>query len=340
MKFYQSFCRFNFLAAFLLTLTVFALVAEAQNKPDAPKVSDNEAKLARKLQDSKDLAEKMKLAAEFVKKYPNSPIRAQVAQYIAAQIDGVQDANQKLALAENYLKIFQNPGESEQIAISQIDAFVKLKRHDEAFKIGGEHINRQPDDVQVRLLLAVEGANLARAGEGKFAAPSRDYAVKAAELIEAGKKPADIADEGWREYQTKWLPQLYQSLGFLDAANGSRSEALANFEKAAKLAPGDVNNWAMMGFINDQLYQATASRFNIASGAEQAELRKKAESEMDKVIEYYARVVAMTEGDAANQKLNQQIRQDLETYYKYRNKNSTAGLQELINKYKTPKPSN
>jgi hypothetical protein len=47
----------------------------------------------------------------------------------------------------------------------------------------------------------------------------------------------------------------------------------------------------------------------------------------------------VSEGNATLQPVRQQFLQDLEAYYKYRHNNSTAGMQELINKYKvTPKP--
>jgi hypothetical protein len=63
---------------------------------------------------------------------------------------------------------------------------------------------------------------------------------------------------------------------------------------------------------------------------------KQVEATLDKVVEAYAQTVAMTEGDTQYQTPHDQIKKDLETYYKYRHGGSTSGLQQLMDKYKKP----
>lgn len=328
-----------FSALVLLALLGFNAV-NAQEKKDAPTVSEGEAKLTKKLENAKTLADKMKVAEEFVKKYPTSPVRGQVAKYTASQIGTAPDDAQKIALAESYSKIFTNADEAVFVAPVLIDSYVRVKRFDEAFKLGADYIAKTPEDVQFRLILASAGVNLVRSGDAKYAAPSREYAVKAVELIEANKKPSDLSDATWKEYQTKWLPNLYQSIAFVDHAEGKKAEAKAGFEKAAALAPSDANNWAMLGFIVNEEYSSTARRYTgTPDGKEKEELLKQVNEQLDKIIEYYARVIAITDGNAAQQNLNSQMRQDLENYYKFRHK-STDGMSALIDKYKTQKAGN
>lgn len=323
---------------FSFALLIFALAANStfaqEKKAEGPTISDGEAKMTDKLQKSKDIAEQMKIAGDFIKKYPKSAVRDQVAKYMAAQVGAVADLNQKQTYADAYGKIFTNPGEPELLAATLIDLHVKAKRYDEAFQLANDYLARTPEDVQFRLILSTEGTNLARTGNAKFAPQSREYALKAIELIEANKKPADISDAGWKDYQTKWLPQLYQSVGILDFAAGNRDEARKNLEKSAQLAPRDVNNWILLGSMLNEDYQQTAKRYTIAEGAQKEELLKTANQQLDKVIEYYARVVALTDGNPSAQNINKQIREDLENYYKYRHK-STDGMQAMIDKYKT-----
>jgi hypothetical protein len=57
---------------------------------------------------------------------------------------------------------------------------------------------------------------------------------------------------------------------------------------------------------------------------------------LDEVIETFAHAVGLAEGQAPYQQLHDQILQDLQAYYKYRHGGSTDGLQQLIDKYKTP----
>lgn len=323
------------LAVALAALMIFCQTAAAQDNStkDAPKVSEKEANLAKKLQEGTDVAAKVKIAEKFVKDFPKSALREQVARYTGSQISTVKDAAQKAALLDSYAKIFTNAGEADYVAPYRIESLGQSKRYDEAFQLGSDYLSRAGGDLQVRLFLTVEGTNLARGGNSKYSAQARELAVKAVEIIESGKKPAEVSDADWKLAQTVWLAQFYQSLGFIDSAAGS-AQAFSNFEKAVKADPKDVNSWAMMGFITNQNYQDLARKYTLAEGAEQEKLRQQAEVELDKVIDLYARVVAITEGDAAQANLNSQMRADLESYYKYRNKNSTEGLQALINKYK------
>lgn len=340
MKIMRSSRSSIFFAALLSMFAIFCVSTTAQQekpKQDAPKISEGEAKLGKKMQEGSDVAAKVKLAEEFVKKYPNSRIRSQVARYIAVQIGSVSDVNQRLAHFDIYSKNFTNAGEADYAAPSLIETYAQLKRYDDAFRLASDYLSRSPEELPVRLYLSIEGSNLARGGETKYVAQTSDFAAKGIQIIEAGKKPADLTDADWKTAQTNWLGQLHQSLGFLNFASGKNTEALASFEKATQIDPKDVNNWAMIGLILNRNYQDTALKYSNAGRNEQTELRKKAEVELDKVIELYARVVAMTDGVAAQQNLNSQIRGDLTEYYKFRHNNSTEGLQALIDKYKTQK---
>ena len=93
----------------------------------------------------------------------------------------------------------------------------------------------------------------------------------------------------------------------------------------------------MLGTSVNESYQDLAKKYTVASGNEKATLLTKANETLDKVIAIFARVVALTDGNAGYQPLNAQVRQDLEAYYKYRHSNSTKGMQELIDSFKTAK---
>ncbi|MBS1794163.1 MAG: hypothetical protein JSS81_09930 [Acidobacteria bacterium] len=333
-------CRAAAVLAVLSTsfLIFCQAVPAQQDKPsDAPKVSKKEGELANKMQEGTDVGAKLKLAEKFIKDFPNSPLREQVARYIAGSISTVADLNQKLAFYDAYAKIFTKAGESDYAAPFQVEAYSKTKRYDEAFRLGGDYLSRFSGDLWLRLHLAIEGSNLARGGNRQYLDQTRAIIGKAIEIIESGTKPAEISDNDWKLAPTVWLAQFYQSLGFVIYSSGKRAEAAATFEKAASLDPKEVNNWAMIADITNQNYQDLAQKYMVASGSEQAELRKKAEAELDKVIELYAHVVGLTDGVPEKANLNTQMRGDLESYYKYRHRNSTDGMQALIDKYKTPK---
>ena len=316
-------------------LFVFSAVAAAQdNKQAQVKVSSDEAKAIKKIEEAKTLADKVKLTGEFIKKYPQSPARAQAANYLAGQITQVKDDAQIIQNGETYLTIFTEPAEADLILPNLIYSYSAAKRNKEAFESAGKYFSRHPEDVSLRLKLAIEGSNLLRTGTKDYAAQSRSYAAEAVALIEANKKPADVTDAGWQEYQTKWLPQLYQTMGIIDFYAGDKTNARASLEKATKLDAGDVNSWILLATMHDDEYQALATKYNAATAsAERNELLKQANEKLDVVIEMFARIVALTDPKPEAKQINEQVRQNLESYYKYRHK-GLDGLQELINKYK------
>ena len=110
--------------------------------------------------------------------------------------------------------------------------------------------------------------------------------------------------------------------------------------RASQLTPTDPFNYVMLaGIVNDE-YQITAKHYQtLPAGPAKDDELKKAQNLMDATIDAYAHAIALSEGNAALQPVRQQYLQDLEAYYKYRHNNSTAGMQELIDKYKAaPKP--
>lgn len=317
---------------FLLGISGLAL---AQDNKQAPiKVSADEAKAIKKIEEAKTLADKIKATSDFVKKYPKSPARNQAANYLAGQIIFVKDDTQIIQNGEMFLTIFTEPAEADMILPNLMYSYITVKRTKDAFTAAEKYLSRHPEDVSVRFQLAIEGSNLLRAGAKDFSGQSHDYSMQAIELIEANKKPANIDDAGWKEYQTKWLAQLYQTLGVFDFFAGDKTKSRANFEKATNLDSGDINSWVLLATILDDEYQTLATNYNAASSnADRDKLLKQANEKIDQVIEIYARVVALTDGKPEAKQINEPVRKNLESYYKYRRK-TLEGLQELINKYK------
>jgi hypothetical protein len=145
-----------------------------------------------------------------------------------------------------------------------------------------------------------------------------------------------MPDATWKEYKDL-LPRLYQSMGILGMVKGDRAATLTRLTKASELDPKDPFNYLLIsGVVNDE-YQDAAKRYQgMADGpAKTAELPKVLAA-LDRVIDSYAHFVALSEGNAQLATIRQQEMQDLEKYYKYRHDGKTEGMQQLIDKYKTP----
>ncbi len=339
--------KINFIAA---TLCLCALVSPApaaaaaaagQDQPKTqaapPSAPEAEVKAAQAVQAATDAAAALKAAGVFVKKYPKSVIRPQVAQITTDKLAATQDAAARVTQGEEYLKIFSAPQEANLINPHLVRAYVDAKRYDDAYRVASvEAIEKFNNPVGPMLTLAITGVQLARQQNPKYVERSVQLGLKAIELIESDKKPAGVDAADWADYKTKWLPQVYQELGFLSLTTGNMADAKLKLGRAAALNTDDPQTYALLGYIADREYKKLAEEHKAAADAAKPELLAKAHEQMDKVIDTYARAVALAEGDARFEQLRTQLRQDLENYYKYR-KGSAEGLQQLIDKYKKAK---
>jgi hypothetical protein len=330
------FCALLLCSLVMLNTSLTARVITPQDKNNKSKISADEAKAVKAVEAAPDVNAKFAAAEVFAKKYPKSNARQYVAQYIVDQILGVKEPDQKLALAQKFPAVFTEPAEVITIKPALIDAYVQLKRFDEAFADGGAHLAKNADDIQVLVILAIAGTEQAKARNAKYVKASSQYGAKAIELIEANKKAANMDDSVWAR-QKALLPQLYQEMGIISLVEGNATEAQAKLEKSLKLAPGDPFNYVLLGSLTNDEYQKAAQNYrNMPDGKGKDDTLQKASALLDKVIDQYAHAVALSEGKPQYQALHDQVLQDLSAYYSYRHNKSTDGLQKLIDSYKLP----
>ncbi|HBB94320.1 MAG TPA: hypothetical protein DC054_02920 [Blastocatellia bacterium] len=319
----------SLLLSIALLIAPNALIAQ-------PKVSPDEQKMAQAIDTAPDAAGKAKAAADFVKKYPKSSLRPVYAQKIADQIHEVTDGAQKITLAEQFQTIFNDPAEEEMIMPALIVGYGDAKRPDDAFTTGATFLGKHPDSVGVLVELMTMATDQAKQRNAKFVPQGDQYGLHAIELIEANKKPAGMSDATWKEYKDL-LPRLYQTMGILGMVKGDRPATQARLTKATELDPKDPFNYLLLaGSIGDD-YQEAAKKYQaLPDGpARTAELQK-VQSFLDRVIDADAHFIALSEGVAQLATTRQQEMQYFETNYKYRHNGKTDGMQQLIDKYKTP----
>jgi hypothetical protein len=306
-----------------------------QQDKSKDQVSDAEFQAFKKVESGKDVPARLKAAADFLALHPKSSLLKQVAESVAAKIAEAQDLNQKIGYAENYLAVFKEPAQQDVIVPPLIDAYVKANRLDDAFKQAAGYLERNPNDVPTLTNVTLVGVDQARRNNTKFVPQIRQYGARAIELIEAGNKPELLTDAQWTEYKTKWLPLLYQQLGLLAMVTGDAVDAKAKLEKSISLNPSDPFSYYLMGGLTNDEYQKLASQYkSMLPGPDQDQTLKRALAEMDLTIDFFAHSVALSDGVPAYLGLHDALMPDLEKYYKYRHKDSTEGLQQLIDKYK------
>lgn len=322
------------LAACICGAGAYASAAAQDNKQAEVKISGGERTAAEKVEKAKGAEAKLQAAAEFVKKYPQSPLRPRVAQALADEIAKVEDKELKVSLAETYGSIFSAPDEAQNISGTLLAAYINAGRTEDAMRAGTAWLEKHPDDVQIMQNLTVMASAEAIKENMQFAEQGRRYGARAIELIEADKRPEHIDAAKWPELKSTILVSLYRETGVLAFKAGDLKAARPLLEKAAELRSPDPGVYLLLAQFAGDDYDIRSKEYKVASAADRPAALKTAEAALDRLIEAYARAVAMTEGNPAYQQANTALRQDLESNYKFRNNGKTDGLQQLIDKYK------
>ena len=322
---------FSFAAALIMAFALgnTPLVAQGNVSPD-------EKKMAMAIEAAPDAAGKATAAAEFVKKYPQSSLRPVIAEKLADQIRDLTNADQKIALAQQFKSAFNTPAEEELIMPVLIVGYADAKKPDEAFSTGSAFLAQHPDSVPVLVELMLLATEQAKQRNNKFITPGEQYGTHAIELIEGNKKPVDMVDATWNEYKAL-LPRLYQSMGILGMVRGDRAATVTRLTKATELDPKDPFNYLLIsGTVNDDYQDAAKHYQSMPEGAAKTAELQKVLATLDRVIDAYAHFIALSEGNPQLATMRQQEMEDLEKYYKYRHDGKTDGMQQLIDKYKNP----
>jgi hypothetical protein len=307
----------------------------SQEKQAEPKVSKEEVDSAMKINDAVGAAAKLQVAGQFLKKYPKSSLRSRIANNLVVELEKVADPSQRLALIDTYLSLFKEPSDVEMVNAAQIDAYILLERPDDAFRQASVWLEKHPDDIDLLRRLSVVSSNEAIRGNNKFVEQGNKYGVRAIELIEADKKPADFDPAKWSDYKSRSLPLLYREAGVLALRSGNTAGAKTNLEKAAAVKSIDPVVYAILGQMKDEEYSAMAAKYQaMPAGAERQAMLQTIQDQMDKIIAYYAQAMALTGDKPEFAPLKAQLKPGLEEYYKFRHNGSLEGLQQLVDKYK------
>lgn len=301
-----------------------------------PQMPEEERKALEAMNSAPDAKAKVQAGLEYVKKFGKSTMRPRVAAYLAGEVAKVTDNVERVALAEAFAGGFNQPTEIDLIKPTVIDSLVKQNKLDEAFAEGAKFLAGH-DDVLLQTQLAIVGIEQTQRQNPKYLQPAQQYAAKAIESMEADKRPTALDVAGWEQYRMLWLPRLYQAQGVVSYLTSDRATAKGKFEKSISLDAHNPSTLMMLGMLADDEYQQIAKQYGAEKpGPGKDAMLKQAVAKMDEVIDWFARAVASTDGKPEYQAMSQQLMQNMEAYYKFRNNGSTEGMSKIIDKYKKP----
>lgn len=218
----------------------------------------------------------------------------------------------------------------------------------EAFSVGAKILEGEPDYLQARILLAYGGYLAMTKNDESHTAEALGYAREAIGSIESGKtpksspsvKPVDASVNIWAPFKGK-----DDTLAYLEFAKGVLSlktnpndsiDALikaAGYESDIRKTPSTY--YFLAGAYENGLYKGMSESYQAihANKPETPEGKlalEKLNTVMDRIIDAYARAIALTGSDPKTEKTRKEWLEQMTTYYKFRNRGSDAGMTEFI----------
>jgi hypothetical protein len=261
------------------------------------------------------------------------------------------DQNRAYDLAQKYLACPSEAGE-ESIRNYLKNTFVAVidksrraprvnqlvyekKDYAKAFELGKQVLADEPDNVKVLIDLAYAGFMSAGSRVDTFTADSLVYAKKAIQLLQSGAVP-----DSWGPYTNKdeALAYMNNTIGQLTFQKNP-SEALPYLLRAAQFE-GKLKKLPLTyGIIGDAYQYGPYEKLSADYKAKFEGKDESPESKLaleninqviDRIIDAYARAVALSGSEAAYQANKKAWMETLTNWYKYRHNQSDVGLTDLI----------
>ena len=332
-------------AAFFIAVLLFAQPQSA--RAQQPTVTDDEVKVAvyKRFVDNRvpNPGAAYQAARDYVQRYGKED--DQYTRYLKAWIAAYEEDERTARLAAER-------ADREQ----QLLGSFTTKEYAKAYGLAKQVLTDNPNNL--RVLIALGYGAVAASTEARnetFNADAAKYAARAIQLIESGKTPmgdgggVGPAGGGWAPFKSKEdvLGSLHYALGFY-ALKPTPDAAVAHFIKAAQVDADRRNAPSTYYFLaaayQNGPYKRLSEDYTKRFGNQPESPESKAALEninkvLDKIIDAYARAVALAGSSPQNQTAKTQWMAQLTNFYKFRHNNSDAGLNEFIaNVLKTPLP--
>ena len=204
-----------------------------------------------------------------------------------------------------------------------IDELYNKKNYEAAFKLGKEILTDEPENVKVVIDMGANGYLVAPLKNPQLNAEAVEYAKKGLQMLEAGKSPED-----WTGLQGKDVAVAYMNytIGYLTVEK-EPATALTHLIKSAQfetpLKKSAFTYALIAGAYETGAYAKQAEAYKIYKDKEETPESKLALANIhqivDRMIDGYARAVALAGSDAKLATQKTAWNDSLKQWYKFRN---------------------
>ena len=253
-------------------------------------------------------------------------------KYLACPAGEVTEASQKIV---DYLKKWVTAYEEGSRKIKYRQLLYNDKKYVEAYALGKELLTAEPENLKVLVDLGASGYLVGPLNNASLSAEAVAHARKALQLLESGKTLED-----WEPLTGKDVAVAYlnYTIGALTLQN-EPANALKNLIKAAQvetpLKKSPFTYAYIAGAYETGPYAKLSEEYTrLYKDKEETPESKLALANIhqivDRMIDSYARAVALAGSDSKFTTQKPVWQESLTTWFKFRNQDKTDGMNELV----------
>src|SRR5215216_2861131 len=253
-------------------------------------------------------------------------------KYLACPTDQVTEAQQKII---DYLKKFVAKYDEVMQKVNYRTKIYNEQKYAEGYALGKEILATEPENLKVLVDLGANGYLIVPLKNATLTAEALTYAQKALQMIESGKTLDD-----WQPLTSKEVAVAYlnYTIGTISLEKDP-STALKHLLKAAQfetpLKKSAYTYAYIAGAYETGPYAAQSADYKLKySGKDETPESKLALANInqlvDRMIDAYARAVALAGTDSKFSAVKAGWNDNLTTWYKFRNNDKTDGMDQMI----------
>ena len=253
-------------------------------------------------------------------------------KYLACPAENVDEGQQKII---DYLKKFVSKYEDADKKGKFRALLYNDRKYPEAYALGKEILTTEPENLKVLVDLGANGYLVVPLNNAPLSSSALEYAKKALQQIESGKTV-----DNWDPLKSKdeAVAYLNYTVGAL-TLQSDPSNALKNLLKAAQFETPLKKSPYTYAYIAGAYETGPYAKMSADYKRDFLGKDETPESKLalvninqivDRMIDGYARAVALAGTDAAFSQAKAVWNESLTTWYKYRNNNATTGMDQLV----------
>jgi tetratricopeptide (TPR) repeat protein len=197
------------------------------------------------------------------------PVNAEEDAAVKAYRDAPQtDVAKKLQLGDDFLKKYPTSRYRAEVYSWQVKGYMAVGQIDKMEAAGEKELELEPNDAQTMSIMGSSlprsmPSNLTEEQKVKLLADAEGYSKKALELLPTLPKPSGVSDEQFIMAKNQISAMAYGGLGLVSFRRGKFTDAIPNLEQSAKYDPNpDPVIYFVLGISNEK-----ASHFEDAATA-------------------------------------------------------------------------